>query len=175
MSSSLWHCRVHVRHNSVSVLARGIVPLLAGPSHGTGLKHRTQLNDPSQLCFLTEFLCSKIVEDGIEAAVEVGKCHGHLEEEADGLLHPAAHDHVVPHQALQADPEVHGCEAHQEHHQVDDDYSQGASFFYILFVMGFVIQKNPDGLSRAENHHCKRDQKPKYFHRNDEGSTPCLV
>lgn len=124
LSFSLGHGPCHVRHSTVSVLARGILPALAVPSQGTGVKDRTQLNGPPQVCFLTEFLCCKVVEDGIEAAVQVGKCHGHLEEEADGLPHPAADDQVLPHQALQQDAKVDGGEAHQEHHQVDDDHSQ---------------------------------------------------
>lgn len=124
MSFSLRDRPCRVRRSSVSVLARGTLPLRAIPSHGTELKDGTRLSDPSQLCSLTEFLRSKIVEDGIKAAVEVGERHGHLEEEADVLLHPAAHDHVLLHQALQEDPEVDRGEAHQEHHEVDDNYSQ---------------------------------------------------
>lgn len=102
---------------------RGAVLLLAVPSCGTRLKNRTQFNHLFQVCLLTEFLCSKVIKDGVQAAVEVGYYHWHLNEEADSLFQTAVHYHVLSYQILQADCKVDRCEAHQKHHEVDDNDS----------------------------------------------------
>lgn len=54
---------------------RGALLLLAVPSCGTRLKNRTEFNHLFEVCLLTEFFCSKVIKDGIQAAVEVGYYH----------------------------------------------------------------------------------------------------
>lgn len=54
---------------------RGAPLLLAVPSCGTRLKNRTEFNHLFEVCLLTEFFCSKVIKDGIQAAVEVGYYH----------------------------------------------------------------------------------------------------
>lgn len=51
---------------------RGVLSLQAVPSCCTRLKDRTQFNNLFQVRFLTKFFCSKVIKDGIQAAVQVG-------------------------------------------------------------------------------------------------------